>query len=171
MWNFADGMLGPLFAIFAEKVGGDILDVAWAWAIYLIVTGMFVIIIGKYSDHHKKEKILVLGYFLTALFTFCYLFVATPLHLILVQAGLGLALSLSNPTWYALYDKYSNPKTTGTVWGLADGEGKILGGLAIIVGGLIVQNFSFDVLFITMGTIQLAAAFYQIQLTRQGKLV
>lgn len=30
LFNFADGMLGPLLAVFTERVGGDILDVSWA---------------------------------------------------------------------------------------------------------------------------------------------
>src|SRR3989338_5441751 len=113
LWNFADGMFGPLLAVFTEKIGGNILDVSWAWAIYLIVTGICVIGIGKYSDHHSKEKIMIVGYALTALFTFSYLLVQTPAHLFLVQAGLGLALALCNPTWFALYDQYASPKTIG----------------------------------------------------------
>ena len=32
IWYFGEGMMGPLFAVFAEKIGGDILDITWAWA-------------------------------------------------------------------------------------------------------------------------------------------
>ncbi|TSC56456.1 MAG: major facilitator superfamily protein [Parcubacteria group bacterium Gr01-1014_18] len=163
LWNFADGMLGPLFAVFAEKIGGDILDVTWAWAIYLIITGVFVILVGKYSDYYSKEKIMIAGYALTALCTFSYIFVETPLHLFIVQAILGLAVALCNPTWYALYSKYS-PKDSGFTWGLADGQAKILIGLAILAGGFIVENYSFDTLFIIMGTLQVAATLYQIKI-------
>jgi len=31
-WYFSEGLLGPLFAVFAERIGGDVLDIAWAWA-------------------------------------------------------------------------------------------------------------------------------------------
>lgn len=167
LWNFADGMFGPLLAIFTERIGGSILDVSWAWAIYLIVTGVCVILIGRYSDYHNKEKIMLLGYLLTALFTFGYLLVETPLHLFLIQAGLGFALALTNPTWYALYDKYSNKKSDGLIWGLADGEQKIATGAAILVGGFIVTTFSFEALFIIMGTIQILATLYQAKIFKQ----
>ena len=57
-WAFGEGMLGPLYAVFAEKIGGSILDISWAWSIYLIVTGALVIIIGKISDDRfSKEKL------------------------------------------------------------------------------------------------------------------
>src|SRR3989338_201576 len=93
LWSFANGMLGPLLAVFTEKIGGSILDISWAWAIYLIVTGVCVIGIGKLSDHHSKEKIMIAGYALTTVFTFSYLLVQTPMHLFIVQAGLGFALA------------------------------------------------------------------------------
>jgi MFS family permease len=86
------------------------------------------------------------------------------MHLFIIQAGLGLALSLCNPTWYALFDKYSTKNSEGTIWGLSDGEGKILTGIAIILGGLIVKHLSFDVLFIIMGCTHVVATLYQSQL-------
>ncbi len=168
IWNFSDGMFGPLLAVFTERIGGSILEISWAWAIYLIVTGVFVIIIGRYSDHHNKEKIMILGYALTALFTFGYLLVQTPIHLFIIQACLGFALALSNPTWYALYDTYSTPKSSGLTWGLADGEAKILTGIAIIVGGFIVKTYSFETLFIIMGSLQILATIYQMNILKKS---
>jgi len=118
IWNFADGMFGPLLAIFAARIGGNILDISWAWSIYLIATGVFTIVVGKIADRLGHEWLMLAGYALTAAFTFAYIAVGTPLGLFLVQAGLGLALALSNPTWSALYDRYSGDGTKdGSVWG------------------------------------------------------
>ena len=166
LWNFADGMFGPFLAVFTERIGGSILDISWAWATYLIVTGICVILVGRYSDHHNKEKIMISGYMLTTLFTFGYLLVQTPLHLFIIQAGLGFALALCNPTWYALYGKYSSPKSAGLIWGLADGEAKIMTGIAIVIGGFIIKTFSFETLFIIMGSIQILATLYQARILR-----
>ncbi len=167
IWYFGDGMFGPLLAVFTEKIGGSILDIAWAWSIYLITTGVFSIVVGKYSDHHNKAKIMVFGYGLTAILTFCYIFIQNPLQLLILQAGLGLSLALTNPTWYALYTKYSTPTSCGTIWGLAEGEGKIIMGIAFVIGGLIVTKISFNALFITMGCIQVCATVYQAQILKQ----
>ena len=123
-WNFSDGMFGPLLAVFTQRIGGNILDVSWAWATYLVVTGLCVIVVGKLSDRYNKTVLLVLGYSLTTVFTFCYLLVDDTLSLLLVQAGLGLALSFSNPTWTALYDKYSDITKKGFAWGLVDEIGR-----------------------------------------------
>lgn len=152
LWVLGEGLLGPLFAVFAQKIGGDILDVSWAWAVYLIVTGVFVIIAGKISDKLSKEKIMVCGYALAAVFTFGYLVVSSPLQLILIEAGLGVAVAMANPTWLALYHRYTDSSRTGFFWGLFDGQKKIVTGIAVIFGGLIVTYLSFRILFLTMGT-------------------
>ena len=165
MWYFAAGMLGPLFAVFAEKVGGDVFDISWAYATYLIVTGVLIIVVGKISDiFNNKEKLLVLGYFLNTIFTFSYLFVSTPIHLFIVEAGLGLASALAWPTGDALYAKCEDENKDGYEWGLFTGGEFIVGGLGLIVGGLIVSHFSFKFLFIVMGSIQLIATIYQARI-------
>jgi len=166
IWVLAEGMLGPLFAIFAERIGGDILDISWAWATYLIMMGILVITMGDISDKKgfSKEKMMVWGYSLNAIFTFCYLFVQNPTQLFVVQGGLGVAAAFTIPTWNALYAKYEDKRHGGFVWGLATGEAQIVGGLAIIIGGFIVNSFSFTALFIVMGVIQTAAAIYQSQI-------
>lgn len=160
-------MFGPLFAVFADRIGGSILDITWAWATYLIVSGTLVIFAGALADKMDRGKIMVAGYALNSLFTFCYLLVQTPFHLFLVQAGLGLASALAVPTWNALYDISENDKTKKSyVWGLASGQFQIVTGVAIIFGGLIVSNFSFNALFITMGTIQIIATIYQARILK-----
>ena len=106
----------------------------------------------------------MLGYFLNILFTLGYLLIETPAQLFLVQAGLGVAAALATPTWDALYASYATRKQAGMLWGLADGEASLLTGLAVIGGGLIVNYWSFDALFVIMGAIQLWAMLYLIKL-------
>ncbi len=167
LWYLGEGMLGPLFAVFAERIGGNILDISWAWATYLIVTGILIMFIGKISDRIGKEKLMVAGYALNTIFTFSYLLISSPIHLFLVQAGLGVALALANPTWNALYAKYEDKKHDGYIWGLAQGESTLISGTAIIIGGLIVNYLSFTVLFLIMGIIQSIATIYQARILRK----
>ena len=154
-WFFGEGMLGPLFAVFAGKVGGDILDIAWAWATYLILTGVLIMFIGKISDKRfNKKKLVFIGYVFNAILTFGYLLVDSPFKLLLLQAGLGTAAAMATPTWNALYADYENKKHAGLLWGLADGGSQLFTGFAIIIGGLVVTYYSFNLLFIIMGIIQ-----------------
>jgi MFS family permease len=165
-WFFGEGMLGPLFAVFAQRVGGDILDIAWAWATYLIVTGLLIVFIGKISDKVNKNKLVFYGYVLNMIFTFSYLLVDSPINLLFVQAGLGVAAAMATPTWNALYAKYEDKKKDGFLWGLADGMSQLFTGIAILIGGIIVINYSFNALFVIMGIVQFIAVLLLLPVLR-----
>jgi len=154
---FGEGLLGPLFAIFAERLGGDVLEITWAWATYLIVSGLLTVYIGNLSDKVDKKKLVFYGYVLNMIFTFSYLLVHNSQSLLIVQAGLGVAAALATPTWNALFSEHENKKKDGLEWGLSDGMSQFFTGLAVIAGGFIVSYFSFTILFITMGIIQIFA--------------
>lgn len=165
IWFFGEGMLGPLFAVFSEKVGGDILDITWAWATYLMVTGIVYIIVGKLINGKPiKEKVMVAGYALNAVFTFGYLFVSNPWQLFFIQAGLGIAEAIGTPAWDALYAKNINEDHDTYAWGMAGGQSQIVTGIAIVCGGLIAHYYSFNALFITMGCIQIIATIIQARI-------
>ncbi len=170
LWLLGDGLLGPLFAVFASGIGGDIFDITAAWAIFMIVTGVLTIQVGKLGDWIGHEYLLLLGYALNTVFTFSFLLIETPAQLFMVQAGLGVSLALANPTWYALYDKYSSSNRDGYIWGVASGHGNIATGMAAMAGGYIVTKYSFNVLFITMGIIQLFTTLLQAQLLIKPKV-
>jgi len=165
LWFFGEGMLGPLFAVFAGRLGGDVLDIAWAWALFLIISGSLQILVGRLSDRWgKPERLMMLGFLINTLFTFAYILVRTPAHLFIVTAGLGLASALATPTWNALYDKHSFALIRGTEWGLADGAGEIVTGVGLLIGGLIISHYSFTLLFLVMGSVQTIATLYQARI-------
>ena len=169
MWYFGEGLLGPLYAVFTQRIGGDILELTGAYAFYLIVMGALSIYIGKFSDHHSKKSLLALGYGLNAVATFGYLFVDSPLKLFFLQGLLGVASALATPTWNSLFSKYENKKHMGEEWGLDDGGSEIITGIAVLSGGLIITYFSFTALFVLMGIIQIFATFVLLHMFHLDK--
>lgn len=170
LWSLAEGMFGPLFALFADRVGGNILDVTWAWAGYLIVRGIASIAVGKVSDRWiSKETLIVSGFALNALLTFGYLTVNSSAGLFLVESGLGLAAALALPTWSSLFARYSGKVKNGWAWGMASGTDDFVTAFGIVLGGIVVSKFSFTGLFLIMGLIQLLATLYQAKILYYGK--
>lgn len=166
IWYFGEGLFGPLFAVFSDKVGGDLLDITWAWSLYLVVTGVFYVLIGKFFNRSIwKSKLIVIGYGLNTIFTFCYLFVSNTTGLLLVQAGLGLAEAISTPAWDATFASELDDTNDTYIWGIANGQSFFVSGIAIAIGGLIANYVSFEALFILMGSIQLIATIIQARET------
>lgn len=165
LWYFGEGLFGPLFAIFTQKVGGDLLDITWAWSAYLIVTGLMYFVVGKtLKNSNYKEEVMIFGYLLNTIFTFSYLFVDSVTSLFIVQIGLGIAESLSTPIWDSLFANDLEDSSDTFHWGLATGHTHFVTGIAVAIGGLITYYISFHVLFIVMGTIQVVATFTQSRL-------
>jgi len=164
IWYLAVGLLGPLYAVFAEKVGGDILELTGAYSLYLILAGVLSIYVGRVSDHHSKKYLLLAGYTLNAIATFGYLLVDNPLKLFMVQALFGVSAALATPAWDSLFTVNLTKKHMGEEWGLSEGGPYIVSGLGILVGGFILTYFGFNVLFITMGIIQVIGTIVQAQI-------
>src|SRR5690554_3754759 len=82
LWTFSEGMFAPLFALFTDQIGGSVLTVSWAWAAYMIISGIGMIIVGKISDGIHKASLMFAGYAIITLATFSYLLISTPIHLL-----------------------------------------------------------------------------------------
>lgn len=166
LWYLGEGMLGPLFAVFTQRLGGSILDLSWAWSVYLIVTGVLVSIVGHYSDKpwFDKAKVLVAGYALNAICTFGYLFVTNTKGVLFLEVCLGIASALSSPTWSSLFSLHEDKSKSGKAWGLANGQAQLMNGIAILIGGALVERYSFSALFFIMGCVQVLATVLQARL-------
>ena len=156
---------GPLFAVFSEKIGGDILDITWALSLYMVLTGLLYIVFGRMLRNSKKKEVaLIIGYLLNTIFTFCYIFIHNSTQLLLLQIGLATAEALSTPIWDALFAKHLETSDDSLFWGIAGGHSQLVSGIALAIGGLVIYYFSFNLLFIIMGSIQALATIVQMGL-------
>ena len=166
LWHLSEGLLGPLFAVFSERVGGDILDITGAWAAYLIVSGLAYPLVGRLMNRSRwKFRIIVVGYALNTLFTFAYLLVDSTTTLLLVQVGLGLAEAISTPSWDALFARELTDRDDTFLWGIASGHTQFVSGIAVAIGGLIAAYVSFEALFVTMGVLSALATVVQARVS------
>lgn len=167
VWMLGWGMLGPLYAVFAKEVGGSVMELSWVYAIFMIVTGIGTLVVGRYADRVGLERLLVIGFGLTAVATYSYLLVNSIVGLLIVQVLWGVATAFSEPTWYALYDKHSGDDVQdGFVWSLSSGYAYVLRGLGMLLGGYLVAQYSFDMLFVVMSTVLLLSTLYQARILR-----
>jgi len=147
----ASGMFGPLYAIFVENIGGDLITAGWAYAVFSISTGILLLILGKLEDKMKRSEVLIpVGYGLTSLGILGYLFVSAPWHLFLVQIVLGISIALITPAWDALYSKHLDKGKYGSEWSLEEAETYIVTAIAAASGGVIAKFYGFKTLFLLM---------------------
>ncbi len=113
------GMLAPIYAIYVQKIGGDILAASGAWTVYSIVGGVLIIFLGRITDRAREpEYFIVAGFFAAFVGYAGYLFIKSPSHLFIVQAVLGLATALMTPAHDALYTEHLNGGRFASEWGI-----------------------------------------------------
>ena len=149
-YNFAAGMLGPIYALFALEIGGGILVASTAIAIYTAVIGVLIFIFGRFEDKLDKKKVFILGRAINVVGIFGYIFVSSPTDLFMVQIILGIAIAMMNPTFEALYSRGLRRGREAFEWSVWEGSIHLVFALAAITGGVIAALFGFKVLFMFM---------------------
>ena len=164
----AGAMLGPIYALFVEGVGGDLLDASYAFGTYALAAGITTLISGKYADRLKEnEMIVVLGYAIMGLAFFGYTLVNSIWSLLIVQSIIGLGEAIYSPAFDAVYSKHLDGHKSGREWGAWESINYFTTTFGAITGGFLVTFFGFNSMFVVMGLLSFAAAIYISRLPRR----
>lgn len=157
----AGAMLGPIYALFVEEIGGDLLDASLAFAVFAFVAGLTSLVSGKYADQIKEnELILVVGYVIMGFGFLSYLWVDSILTLFLAQVVVGLGEAIYVPAFDAVFSKHLDDGHSGKEWGTWEAVNYFMTAIGSIGGGFLVTQFGFEVLFWVMGSLCFFSAVY-----------
>jgi MFS family permease len=157
----AVAMLGPIYALFVQKVGGSLLDASLAGGVFALVAGLTSLLSGKYTDRLKNKKIvIVFGYFVMGISFVLYIWVNSVIMLFMVQALIGLAQAIYSPAFDALYSKYLDGNKAGLQWGAWESINFFTASGGAILGGILVTKFGFNTLFIVMALLCFSSGLY-----------
>ena len=157
----AAAMLGPIYALFVERVGGDLMDASIAGGIFAFVAGLTSLVSGKYSDKIKEnELIVVLGYSIMGVGFLLYFWVNSVIFLFVVQAIIGLGEAIYSPAFDAVYSKHLDGHKSGRQWGAWESMNYFTTAIGAVVGGSLVTLFGFQPLFVIMAMLCFSSALY-----------
>jgi MFS family permease len=160
-------LLGPIYAIFVQNIGGNILSASSAWAIYTITIGVLTVIFGHFEQKLSWSRMLIWGRILTAVGIFGYFFVSNIYQLFAIEFILGVAASIKDPAYDSLFSKFLTKKKMSVEWGYQWGLTSIFGGMAALIGGTIATFFGFKTLFIIMAVSSSVSAALSVLLLRK----
>lgn len=165
---FAGAMLGPIYALFVEKVGGDILFASGAFSVYALVSALAIFIISKFEDKIKELELMVsFGYFVMALGFLSYIFVKIPLHLFMAQAIIGLGEAFYKPAFDGVYSNHLNKNKRASQWGKWEAIYYLAVALGALLGGFIAKFLGFNALFVIMSLLCFLSSVYIYFLPRR----
>lgn len=158
--TFAEQMLLPIWSKLVDRVGGNILDAGIGFAIFSIITGFTVIVLGRTKWYEKNVNWMVFwGFAVAGIAEVSYIFVGNRWELYLVQSIVGVSVGLLNPAWDALYSE-DEETSHSKKWSFWSGGVSFVIGVASIVGAFIVKRFGWTTLFVSMGISDVLATYY-----------
>lgn len=165
---FSVAMFAPIYAVFVEKIGGDILDASYAYGAFAAAAGFVSIFSGRISDKINKKATLITGYLLIGLGFLGYVWVDSVTDLLIVQVIIGMGEAVYSPSFDALYSKHLDHGKSASEWGAWESLNYFSITFGAVGGGLIVKYFSFDAMFLIMSLLAFISSLYLIALPRRS---
>ncbi len=154
----AAGLFGPIYAVFVQEIGGDLLTAGTAYSAFAISAGILIFFISRWEDHIKhQEKLVVAGYSLGSLGFLGYLLIRNPFDLFIVQVIFGISTAIGVPAYDGIYSRHLDKGKFVSEWGMWESMNYVVMGIAAALGSLIASLFGFSTLFMLMLALSILA--------------
>lgn len=166
--TFSEGLIMPIYAVFVQRIGGDILDASGAVATFLIVCGVATIIIQRFEWSEKhRVMLMIVGWLVWLVGIASYFLISTTFMLFVTQVLVALGNAIADPALDAELDDHTDDAIKSYEWGLFDGLQDIFNGIAALIGGAVVSFFGFGTLITVMvcvATISFMIVMYYVKI-------
>jgi Na+/melibiose symporter-like transporter len=117
--SFSEGIILPIYAIFVQRIGGDVLDAGFAMGIFLITDGIFTILIHRLKWNRKQRTMLMIIGWIVWIAGICmYLFISNLEMLFLTQFLTALGNAIANPIFDQELAEHVDKENAEFEWGL-----------------------------------------------------
>ncbi|MBI4127857.1 MAG: MFS transporter [Parcubacteria group bacterium] len=171
--QFGFGLMEPFLAIYFKEglTGGSFFGIGIASAIFLGTKALFQPFIAKMNDRAPgflyEKRSLLIGMLITSTIPFFYLAITHISQVYFLQLLYGIGSSFSYPAWTSLFTHHADRERVGYEWSVYDVSIGIFMALASLLGGFIVEQYSFKVIFVLVGIVSLLATFATFILLRK----
>lgn len=168
LMNFIIGMFSPFYAIYVQKIGGDIAFAGLSWAVFEIVCGVLMLLFTRWGLRVREQELLIaLGYVLRAGVFLSYAFMMSMSQLLLTQVLWGIAAAIGIPAFDSVFASHTSKDGSIAEWGGLEGVTAIAIGLAALLGGYAIKLFGFDSIFFAMSALSFFLGVYIWRLPRE----
>jgi predicted MFS family arabinose efflux permease len=161
LFTFVFGIFAPFYAVFVQRIGGDMAFAGFSWAVFGIISGVLTLLFSRWSLRvREQELLLATGYSIRGVVFLSYAFMSSMPQLIVTQVLWGVAVAIGVPAFDALYSTHTSRDASIAEWGGLEGVSSIATGIAALCGGIIIQHYGFQPIFFTMATVTFLLSIY-----------
>lgn len=165
---FIAGLFAPFYAVFIQHIGGNIAFAGLSWAVFSIVAGILIFLFSNWELKVKEQELLIsLGYILRGGVFLSYAFMTSMTQLILTQVLWGVAAAIGTPAFDSVYTAHTSKENAIVEWGQWEGIASIVTGVAALIGGILIQAFGYEAIFMVMAFVSIGLGIYIWKLPRE----
>lgn len=166
--TFVIGLFAPFYAIYVQKIGGDIAFAGFTWAVFQIIAGVLTLLFTHWSLRVREQELLLsFGYLVRSVVFLSYAFMGSMAQLVFTQILWGIAAAISVPAFDAIYAAHTSRDGSIVEWGGLEGVTSIAVGVAALLGGLVIKAFGFTPIFVLMSATTFLLSVYIWRLPRE----
>jgi len=147
IFAFAVGLLTPIYALYVENIGGQLIDAGIAWSIAAFVHATLQYPAGLLADRFSKKSFMLILIFGNAIIYYSLIFINSVGQLFIAEFFIGLFTAIGTPAYDGLFSKNLEPQKESQQWGLWNTAYGYATAASALVGALIVTLFKFQGLF------------------------
>lgn len=164
----AGAMLGPIYALYVEGIGGSLLDASMAGFVFAFSGGLVTLFSGRLSDRVRhSDLILAAGYMMIGAGFFLYQFADTIRAIFAIQMLIGVGQAIYSPPFDKLYSMHLDNGKGGTEWGAWETMAYFTSAIGALAGGAMVTYLGFGAMFLTMSILCFSSGIYLYILSPQ----
>ena len=91
------GIITPILPLYAKSMKATNIQLGIIFSGFALSRGIFAPIIGKYSDHHGRKNLIVIGLIFFIILSICFALASSPLTLTIIRVVQGFSSILVTP--------------------------------------------------------------------------
>lgn len=144
-------MLGPIYALFVEDLGWDLMDASIALGLFALSAWVTTVLSGRFSDSlNNKVNVLAFWYLIMWIWFLLYMFVDSIMFLFVVQVIIWLGEAIYSPAFDALYWSNIHKKQRWFEWWIWESMNYFTISAWSFIWGVLVTLFWFKIMFLVM---------------------
>lgn len=160
------GLFSPFLSVFVtDKIqGGTLAAAGFAATLMLITRSVLLFPIAAYLDAKKGERddytFLIIGSLIVSAVSLGFIFSTQVWHVYTLQMIYGVGLAFTYPSWSSIFSRHLDKHKEAFEWSFYDALVGIGTAVAAGIGGLVIDRFGYDVLFIFVSVFSLIGTLF-----------
>ena len=167
------GLAQPILAVFftQEIAGATVPSIGLAVTIQMFVKAVFQILVARWADcergNCRELYALVVGSIIISLVPLFYAFAYTMWFVYIIQFAYGVGNALTYPSWRVMFSRYTTREKAGYEWGVYDTVISLGTAVTAVIGGLLVEQFSFRTVFFIVTGLSIIGTMFIVMIFKQ----